>query len=53
MIAWVLIVSMGTNSGYTVPGIASEQACRDLHAKIAAQYYRPPNFQCLPYEKAR
>lgn len=52
--AWVLIVSLGFKDGYAIPGIASEQACRDLYKKIEATYTMlGPSMYCFPYQAAR
>lgn len=55
MIAWVLIVSMGSTTGYAVSGIATEGECQELHRKIAATYTygAVPSMHCLPYRLAR
>jgi hypothetical protein len=53
MAAWVLIVSLGSTSSFAVSGIASEQACKELHAKIAGTYtVGAPTMHCLEYQAA-
>ena len=53
MIAWVLIVSMGLTTGYAISGIASEQACKELGAKIkAGTFMSSPSINCYPYDGA-
>lgn len=54
MAAWVLIVSLGATSSIAIPGIASEQACKALHEKIAAtSSVGAPSMHCFPYQAAR
>jgi hypothetical protein len=47
MIAWVLIANFGMFSAYTIPGIASEEACEKLAMDIGYVTYR-----CVPYSAA-
>lgn len=55
MIAWLLIVGLGTHGAITVPGIATEAACTDLGTRVqnAALGLSPPSFKCLSYESRR
>lgn len=51
--AWVLIISLGSTSSIAIPGIASEQECKNLHAKIAATYSMgAPTMHCFEYQAA-
>jgi hypothetical protein len=51
MIAWVLIIALGTTSSMTISSIASEKDCRELGEKIMKIANRLP-FECLPYRSA-
>lgn len=51
MIAWVLIISLGTTSSMSISSIASEKDCRELGEKILKLVPRR-TFECLPYRSA-
>lgn len=51
MIAWVLILALGSNQSIAVPGIASEAACQALIEKLKAKWIlKAPTMQCFSYE---
>lgn len=49
MIAWVLIIYLGTNAATSVSGIESEQECLALAAKIGGNNAAP---KCFSYRAA-
>ncbi len=54
MIVWLLVYSLGSYAVFTVPNIASEQACKALADQMTVK--RPAlkdRFECHPYEAAR
>ena len=54
ILAWVLIVSMGSTSAIAISGIASEQECKKLHEKIAATYSAgTPTMHCFAYQAVK
>lgn len=60
MLAWLLIVWTGGHTGYyTVPAIASEQACHQLYAEIKREGFYAPAvlfgkpYLCVSYQTAR
>lgn len=53
MIAWVLIVYLGSNAAMSVPGIESEQECRLLIERFGKERPSVPSYaNCYPYRAA-
>jgi hypothetical protein len=54
MIAWVLIIALGSSWSVTVPGIASEADCRALAKNITAEWSGlfSQREHCFPYQAA-
>jgi hypothetical protein len=50
MSAWLLIVALAGSSGYLVPNIASDEACKQLAATVRGEfYYVTPKLKCVAY----
>ena len=53
MTAWLLVFALAGSTGYVVPNIASDEACKHLMATIRAEfYYATPKMKCVPYPLA-
>jgi len=48
--AWLLVMAPGQYSGYAVPALPTEQACRELGEKINQTKTHWGRFICLPYQ---
>lgn len=55
MIAWVLVWALGSTPGFTIAGIASEQACHELAAKLGFTRGNTfaQDYKCVAYQAAK
>jgi hypothetical protein len=54
VLMWVLVVYPNYNNVYTVPGIATEKACRELGTQLATQTVKyGQQYVCRSYEGLR
>lgn len=52
MIAWVLVIYLGTNAATSVSGIESEQECQALASKIVPRPSSAADPKCFSYRAA-
>lgn len=50
--AWVLVIGFGFPYGFSVSGIASNDACQRLGKELNVDQFFPVSFKCIRYERA-
>ncbi len=53
MIAWLLVITIGTTATISVPGIESEAQCEALAQRFATTVGVTPTHKCVDYRAAR
>jgi hypothetical protein len=53
MLAWLLVITISTNTTISVPGIATESACEALAGRFKTVVTLPvPDHKCIDYRAA-